>query len=97
MPLANANFLRNSDYIVLADQPNLYDEGEEPNKTIVVKNIMGDTVLMFPKSAVSQKLQHEDDPNKIHLFINSNTRLQVPYTFGFSTLSQASYFIEYFD
>lgn len=92
-----ADYLQNSHNTVLAEQPNLYEEGEEQNKKIVVKNEMGDTVLIFPKNAVSEKIQHEDDPRIIDLYINFNTRRQMPYKFGFSTLSQASNFIEYFD
>lgn len=87
-----ADYLRNSDDTVLAERPKLdFEEGEHGVK-IVVKNSEGDPVLIFPKCAVSQKIQHEDDLTKIDLYVtySMNPNRQVLFKFGFPTLSQAS-------
>ena len=89
--------MKNSDNIVLAEQANLCLEGEEPNEKIVVKNDLGGAVLIFPKNAVSDRTQHEDDPTKIDLYIDSKTRRRVLYKFDFSTRAQATALIARLD
>lgn len=86
-----ADHLEKSDGTIVAEPATIYLEDEEMNRRVTILTREGDPVLIFPETAVTQKMQHEDSPSEILMDIAINGAEAERYKFMFQTFSQAGY------